>query len=148
MSKKSHKRFAEEQEMKRNKRLIAHVEALGAAYAKVSEIHPTECCLMVEEIPGPVKKLKYWYDKHEPKVNDQLAHPHVKFLFNQANAIYESQQSENPEMLKVAVENIVKFIGVYNDFDKHIADEIAAGKKVSDAGEQSGGDPEDTSTVP
>lgn len=134
MSKKSLNRQLKDADTKRMTRLLYQMDVLAAAYAKNCNIHPTQCCIVVEELPADEQKkkgerLKYYFMHHEPKINDQTAHPDVKILMSTAMILTEAHKTNDQAAITEVLGDLTTFMQRYEDED---ADQTESGKIVQD----------------
>jgi hypothetical protein len=105
---KSAKRQQQALEDRKYKKVIAHLEMLGAAYCRATDIPPTQACLVT--VPGEAPgEVKYWFDHFTDRINDQTAHPDVRSLMSLAIELSEAYRAENTEMIK-------EWAGAISDF--------------------------------
>ena len=71
---------------KGDKKLQHHLETMGGAYAKETEIHPSGVCL-VHEISEKTsqdglktKQTRYWYEHHSDRAKITNSHPDIIWL--------------------------------------------------------------------
>lgn len=142
MAKKSLKRQITDLETKKMTKLLYQMDILAAAYARSCQIHPTECCIVVEELPPDEqkkkdKRLKYYFMHHEPKVNDQSAHPDVKILMSTAMILTDAHKKNDQATIQEVLNDLTTFMQKYEDAD---GDQDQSGQVVQNEIGQEGGD--------
>lgn len=123
MAKKSLKRQIKESEERRSQKLLYRLDALMAAYTKATNIDPTQACLIMEELPideqvKTGKRMKYYFMHHEPKINDQTAHPDVKYLMLAAMHLTQARKQGDNESILGIVDEMAVFLKRYEDSDE------------------------------
>lgn len=99
-------------------KLKHYLETMAAAYAKHCNIIPDEVVLRsdtVSDALGRPAGLKYWYEHHGPRVNDQSSHPHVQYLFDISFALVEANKKDDQAAIKEGLQALADFMTMYED---------------------------------
>lgn len=87
-------------------KLVSHIERLGAAFCKQTNLNPEEVVLLSAE--RPLGGHKYWYEKRsEHKTDDE-----VKYMFSMLTAIAEVKDGQQ---LGSIVADVRDFINLYKE---------------------------------
>lgn len=120
--------------------LNMHLEKLGAAFVKETGLKASETALRTDRATdddGRPAGLKYWYEKHEPKVNDQTAHPDVLYLMDLCGAISRAHKAKAADIVQEGLDMLVNFFKKYEldnygvDLTEEIVEEKAEANETS-----------------
>src|SRR5690348_5264668 len=85
MAKKSAARQKREAMDRQVSKMKSHIEMLGAAFCKETDLLPSQTCLrtdMATDEFGRPAGLKYWFEKLELKKVDDVREPELKEMFH------------------------------------------------------------------
>lgn len=102
-------------------KLKQHIEKLGAAFCKETDLLPHQTCLRVDTVQtedGTPAGMKYWYEKNELKKIDDLREPELKEMFHLLLSVQKG--FDGKEDLSQVIEFIRDFTSRYekNDDDQ------------------------------
>lgn len=125
-------------------KLAKHLEIMGAAYCKATDIPPAEVTLMSETLKDGTRR--YWYARFDAAPNLAECHPDIRRLFELAMEITRAADLKNEEAVAQGVEmlrSFVKYIGkgAIDDDLKAVEEAKAkaeAEQDVADNGEDGG----------
>jgi hypothetical protein len=118
MAKKTIKRQMAEANQKKLEKLKYYLETMAAAYAKHCSVVPDEVVLRSDTVVDSLGRpagLKYWYEHHGKRVNQQEAHPDVLFLFDLAYALMKANEAKDEEALQEGLLDLKVFMAKYEE---------------------------------
>lgn len=93
-------------------KLAHHLEAMGAAYCRATDIPPSRVTLMSETLKDGTRR--YWYTEFTDKPNLADCHPDIQKMFDTAFALVNAHKAKDQEQVKLAIDvmaGLVDFIG-------------------------------------
>lgn len=150
MTKKSRSRQIKDAADRKAEKVMYALDGLGAAYTRKVGIDPQQACLMVEELPADAaikqgKRFKYWFTHHEPKINQQEAHPDVQTIFQYALDLIKAHKVADVGAIQALLDGLTDFMKRYeDDVNDHEGTSIQGGAAVQNeigpaGGSDSGG---------
>lgn len=89
-------------------KLAKHLEIMGAAYCKATDIPPAEVTLVSREEEDGTRR--YWYARFDKAPNLEECHPDIRYLFQLAMEIDRTNSAKNTEGVAKGVELLCKFV--------------------------------------
>lgn len=89
-------------------KLAKHLEIMGAAYAKATDVPPTEVALMSETLKDGTRR--YWYTRFDTKPNLDECHPDIRRLFELAMEIKRAADLKNEAAVTQGVSMLCEFV--------------------------------------
>lgn len=126
-------------------KLAKHLEIMGAAYSRATDIPPTEVTLMSETLKDGTRR--YWYTRFDEKPNLSECHPDIRRLFELAMEIKRAADLKREDAVAQGVAMLCEFVkyigkGAVDDDLQAVekAKAKAEAKQAADNHDQDGGE--------
>jgi len=89
-------------------KLAKHLELMGSAYCRATDIPPTEVTLMSETLKDGTRR--YWYARFDAAPNLNECHPDIRSMFEIATEIARAKSDGTADDVSRGVDMLVAFV--------------------------------------
>lgn len=115
-------------------KLAKHLELMGAAYCRATDIPPAEVTLMSETLKDGTRR--YWYARFDTRPDLNECHPDIRRLFEIGTEIARAKATGSPSDVEVGVQVLVDFINyIGKEAEKDDLKAVRDAQKEAEAGQ-------------